>query len=259
MTVESDAVKVGEYRYLSTSRGAGNSFFIKFIWIIIFCIATYLPREGTGINDDGINSYISYFCKEIARFEVFRNSIEPQTRMFEGELALPIHLERGRKLSSVWCQTCLPFLYRYLSTSRGAGNYSPIWISCPSRTYSYLSTSRGAGNLLGCFSRFFFNQYSYLSTSLGAGNGWQISSFPLAVVQLPIYLARGRKQRCVLIVNQSEKSFGIAPYLPREGPETCLCKVQYLSSQICIDTYLPREGSETPYRKLFLLLHKFWV
>ena len=110
------------YRYLSTSRGAGNSFFIKFIWIIIFCIDTYLPREGPGINDDGINSYISYFCKEIARFEVFRNSIEPQTRMFEGELALPIHLERGRKLSSVWCQTCLPFLYRYLSTSRGAGN-----------------------------------------------------------------------------------------------------------------------------------------
>ena len=63
------------------------------------CIVTYLPREGPGINDDGINSYISYFCKEIARFEVFRNSIEPQTRMFEGELALPIHLARGRKLS----------------------------------------------------------------------------------------------------------------------------------------------------------------
>ena len=64
-------------------------------------IVTYLPREGPGINDDGINSYISYFCKEIARFEVFRNSIEPQTRMFEGELALPIHLARGRKLTQL--------------------------------------------------------------------------------------------------------------------------------------------------------------
>ena len=28
-------------------------------------IAPYLPREGPAINDDGRNSYISYFCKKL--------------------------------------------------------------------------------------------------------------------------------------------------------------------------------------------------
>ena len=74
------------YKNLSTSRGAGNSWISnklpthtacirtylprkgtetssKSYLDIIHCIRTYLPREGPEINDDGRNSYISYFVK----------------------------------------------------------------------------------------------------------------------------------------------------------------------------------------------------
>ena len=88
------------------------------------------------------------------------------------------------------------------------------------------------------------------------------------IVQLPIYLERGRKLfrqfRCIF------PYFGIDTYLPREGTETlsrplavkpstsikfCLTlkgpetifsyKSNPLLSITCIDTYLPREGTET--------------
>ena len=36
-----------QYRYLSTSRGDGNTIVVLVNCVISFCIDTYLPREGT--------------------------------------------------------------------------------------------------------------------------------------------------------------------------------------------------------------------
>ena len=86
--------------------------------------------------------------------------------------------------------------------------------------------------------------YSYLSTSRGAGNVNETNSKSYdSNVQIPIYLARGRK--LVNVESVSKKHIqSIDTYLPREGPETiniCHRDAVYM----CIDTYLPREGPET--------------
>ena len=60
---------------------------------------------------------------------------------------LPIYLERGRKQRHVTIFVeSVPLTYRYLSTSRGAGNVILQIVVNKSLSYSYLSTSRGAGN-----------------------------------------------------------------------------------------------------------------
>ena len=135
--------------------------------------------------------------------------------------------------------------YRYLSTSRGAGNETKFPLLSFSM-YRYLSTLRGAGNIELLPAKLAELEYSYLSTSREVGNsltctitrlpswncvqipiylarGRKRFSFHLSVsnqtVQLPIYLARGRKQ-VSLATLFFEKMFSIATYLPREGPET---------------------------------------
>ena len=137
--------------------------------------------------------------------------------------------------------------YRYLSTSRGAGNenklssvvdseYSSIDPYLPREgpetyeqlyianllwmQYSYLSTSRGDGNSTGVDGLTGSSTgYSYLSTSRGAGNSFK-----------PLFA-------CLSAEN-------IAPYLPRKGPETFRALSCEHCKWTCIDTYLPREGTK---------------
>ena len=131
-------------------------------------------------------------------------------------------------------------MYRYLSTSRGAGNTVGVGFGVGVSLYRYLSTSRGAGNLKETKYQHEIHQYRYLSTSQGAGKFFSykygiflknyISSREAGnaftaflakistIVVTPIYLARGRKQVALKVLVQSV--IRIAPYLPREGPET---------------------------------------
>ena len=122
-------------------------------------------------------------------------------------------------------------MYRYLSTSRGAGNFrmiaaTPTWLF----TYRYLSTSREAGNtkvrLLSC---------KYL----------------LITVQLPIYLARVRKTK-VKLAFRIQVQFRIVTYLPREGTETQLdsshCHFLHL---VQIPIYLERGRKHLAESSLF--------
>ena len=103
--------------------------------------------------------------------------------------------------------------YRYLSTSRGAGNPSASGaLMVVMFEYRYLSTSRGVGNVFPFIFPFPIKQYSSLSTSRGAVNGFfdmMMSSFYF--VQLPIYLERGRKRihgrnNSIIVVNNQYSS-----------------------------------------------------
>ena len=116
-------------------------------------------------------------------------------------------------------------LYRYLSTSRGAGNRISLAIEAQS-WYSidtYLSTSREDGNWISSKCWIWF-VVSIIPIYLERGQKQLIFSFlvPSFFVYHPIYLARGRKQ-CTN-ARFSCHTFRIDTYLPREGPETdCMC------------------------------------
>ena len=135
------------------------------------------------------------------------------------DVQIPIYLARGRKLISVLVRTTNRTICIAPNIPpRGAGNFQARkYDKKGSHQYRYLSTSRGAGNLLisEIFDSIFFVYlpiylargrkhnfrcaerslitYRYLSISRGGGNrnDQNISSF--GSVQIPIYLARGRK------------------------------------------------------------------
>ena len=132
---------------------------------------------------------------------------------------ISIYLARGRKLVFAWFLVVKSmFAYRYLSTSRGAGNFhllnQPVKVLA---RYSYLSTSGGAGKI----------------TCL---------SFPCKAifVYLPIYLVRGRKQcyKSFLLWKIS----CISPNLPLKWPETLVVQEYELlpSLQVYPPIYLAR-------------------
>ena len=144
-------------------------------------------------------------------------------------------------------------MYRYLSTSRGAGNFrmiaaTPTWLF----TYRYLSTSREAGNtkvrLLSCkyllitvqlpiyLARvrktkqillivIFCTQYRYLSTSRGAGNTQPNPACSSSLrVQLPINLARGRKRLLSSCVRKLNHLYKYLSTSRGAGNCACVCK-----------------------------------
>ena len=186
---------------------------------------------------------------------------------------LPINLERGRKLkvSLATAQTLLRS-YSYLSTSRGAGNGIPsAWRSVRRNLVYLLHLARGRKPIFPLDYKLFFRLYSSLSTSRGAGNCLPLRfAYPVfsVFVQLPIYLARGRKHlRCKvesvtlpvqipiylergrkLVEQDNLKQLRacIAPYLPREGPETFVDIFLIENFHVQIPMYLERG------RKLFV-------
>ena len=143
-------------------------------------------------------------------------------------------------------------LYRYLSTSRGAGNRISLAIEAQS-WYSidtYLSTSREDGNWISSKCWIWF-VVSIIPIYLERGRKQLIFSFlvPSFFVYLPIYLERGRKRiYCVLSQNFYDRS---DTYLPREGPET---QERWYNHRTCFRVYLPINLERGRKRKVFLSL-----
>ena len=97
--------------------------------------------------------------------------------------------------------------------------------------------------------------YSYLSTSRGAGNSLTKSKVsPSLLIQIPIYLERGRKPVFFLI---REIQYALYRYLStsRGAGNLKATKLKNELSRSCIATYLPREGPET-YRNLYFLIYR---
>ena len=121
--------------------------------------------------------------------------------------------------------------------------------------YSYLSTSRGAGNSrlsssLSCKGGNLVQLPTYLARGRKLQNTFRNILFRNPV-QLPIYLARGRKRS--KFYNPRTFDFSIDTYLSREGPETSIFRFQ-LSSSACISPHQPREGPGTKTFSEFLSL-----
>ena len=157
------------YRYLSTSRGVGN----VFPFIFPFPIKQYSSLS----TSRGAGNH-------------------PRKPSSPKKTFIPTYLPREGPETLIADFLSLASFYRYLSTSRGAGNLSArspancewrfsISTYLPRegpetrrhkmqarsyRQYSYLSTSRGDGNLVQLVLLVFQQPYSYLSTSRGAGN-----------------------------------------------------------------------------------------
>ena len=114
--------------------------------------------------------------------------------------------------------------YRYLSTSRGAGNtLTPLLLNVlPFGIVTYLPRE-GSETFVQIAELLPYRLYIYLFTLRGAGN----SKFTNPINSL--------------------FSMCIAPYLPREGPET-IRQFELLVRHARIATYQPREGPETDVR-----------
>ena len=204
------------YRYLSTSRGAGNR------------LATYPTNCTVSVQipiylERGRKHFFPQSKKRvIARIDTYLPREGPETCL------LPIRFGR-------------PYRYRSLSTSRGAGNrFLPTRIlrerAVGIDTYLPREGSETRHRyLMGKR----IHQYSSLSTSRGAGNIKRTYFFVhFHFVQLPIYLARGRKHYHFIGYKIHLES--IAPYLPREGPETFTFKATSASIRVQLPIYLER-------------------
>lgn len=89
------------YSYLSTSRGAGNLFCWQVRCHFNFCIATYLPREGP------------------------ETVYQIRLRLSSSPSSIDTHIPREGPETIILSSKCKGKRYRYLSTSRGAGNPNP--------------------------------------------------------------------------------------------------------------------------------------
>ena len=240
------------YRYLSTSRGAGNKSSMNLeqgreqVQIPIYLdrgrklieyrletcstttsIESYLPRQGPEThkrtcthhqsNDLYSSQYtsargrklsVSFKLKSFHLVQLPINLARGRKQLIDElflrllAVQLPIYLERGRKLQTYYCTVRLTEKYRYLSTSRGAGNF-PVSSNTSLAIipmYRPLSTSGEAGNRNPL--SYPLDQgklYSSLSTSKGAGNSPSGSVVKVGFsVQIPIYLERGRKPKSPL-------------------------------------------------------------
>ena len=154
----------------------------------------------------------------------------------------------------------------------GPETFSNSSVSIIRSVYRYLSTSGGAGNSSAVTLTLFISPYRSLSTSRGAGNSRiQIAMNRFTSLKQPIYPARGRKPfpRIIHLLNcrfryrnlftsrgagnslyqkwMFSNNESIDPYLPREGPETSCQYSDHASHLTCIVPYLPREGTETSW------------
>ena len=158
------------YRYLSTSRGAGNLLVIIFILLYLYVqLPIYLARGRKRIN-------VTPVIKEDFRIDPYLPREGPETMFRSTKFQIKSRIA-----------TYLP--------REGPETLPKSPLGLQKHSYSYLSTSRGAGNM----------------------TSWGIQ-VPLSLsVQLPIYLARGRKRiYCVLSQNFYDRS---GTYLPRKGLE----------------------------------------
>ena len=175
-------------RYLSPSIGAGNNSHKGSTSKKIFGIATYLPREGPETLRLCRFRHKLYLYRYLSTSRgagnscVYRNSTSDVVRPMYSQLLpregpetgfqcpndkhgdyvqIPIYLERGRKhTKSHLVRPFFCFLYRYLSTSRGAGNFSlnfPISIS-QLRIATYLPREGTE--------TFFFNHFAFSKSGI---------------------------------------------------------------------------------------------
>ena len=144
---------------------------------------------------------------------------------------------------------CFAKLYISLSTSRGAGNFSFRKRTSVSYGYSIDTYLPREGSETPCnHLRRTSTAYVQLPIYLARGRKLVICEvyvkFKFTKVQLPIYLERGRK-----LYQISAKLWkllsSIDTYLPREGTEIFGIRFLLHQRKDCIATYLPREGPET--------------
>ena len=139
------------YRYLSTSREAGNTkvrlLSCKYLLITVqlpiylarvrktkvklafriqvqFRIVTYLPREGTETQLDSSHCHFLHLVQIPIYLERGRKPIRLNCELrLVSSVQIPMNLERGRKQTSLTTRHTLQMIwYSYLSTSRGDGN-----------------------------------------------------------------------------------------------------------------------------------------
>ena len=148
------------YRYLSTSREAGNHA-LNFGIIPNPRIATYLPRKGPETNK------LKYYS------DIFQ--------------CIDTYLPREGRKPAVKCYRTVDILtFRHLSTSRGAGNrVLRVKVGLTGFCISPYLPREGTDTVQRCPFQPFQCRYSYLSTSGGVGN----ASNPLIVTSWPSCIA----------------------------------------------------------------------
>ena len=214
------------YRYLSTSREAGNSLALFTLYLLCVQLPIYLARgrklvvfNPTSLHRAGISPYLS---------------------------------REGPETGSAQSSCSIGHSYSPLSPSRGAGNRKINALNKFKHKYIHLSPSRGAGNLFVHAAFSICSVFVQIPIYLERGRKQEIvSDFHLWVWQYRLlFTLRGAGNNQFLLIHLPTPF--ITTYLPREGPETVpLLFLDLVAELVRIRIYLPREGPETLMLKQF--------
>ena len=188
------------YRYLTTSRGAGNLIPIYCIFTFFLCVylPIYLSRGRkrftyctTNKCYDSISTYLPREGPETF-LEIRRQCSHPSYSYLSTSGGVGNVQVRQLKV-------LVQLMYSYLSTSRGAGNKNSALFVNATAVYPPISLERGRKQVaLKVLVQSVIRIALYLPRE-GPETLLAIFAKILQLVQIPIYLERGRKRRAIIL------------------------------------------------------------